>query len=361
MPIWKIWHPSRYRPFMSASKKRPTPSRHSIRLGYVALADCAPLAIARETGIFERHGLNVRLSRELGWASVRDRIYQGELDAAQAISGIAFALGLGVSGLRRGVAVPLVLNLHGNAITLSNEIAPALLARGELKRHLRTAWKKGRPFTLAATHRYSSHHILLKQWLRMHDLATPDEVEIVFLPPPLMPRHLKAGHIDGYCVGEPWNSESVLSGIGWVPTTSAELSHGHPEKVLLVSDRFIEEHKEETLRLVAALLESCALCQDASFRADLIDILSLPKYTAASRDVLANSLGSSFQTGPRVIESDTFHIFHGTGVNTPSVDKASWVLSGLRTAGVLPEIAGVPLSRIYREDLFNSAVVASGV
>jgi ABC-type nitrate/sulfonate/bicarbonate transport system substrate-binding protein len=346
---------------MPASKKRPAPSRHLIRLGYVALADCAPLAVARETGIFERHGLNVRLSRELGWASVRDRIYQGELDAAQAISGIAFALGLGVSGLHRGVAVPLVLNLHGNAITLSNEITPSQLTRGGLKRHLRANWKKDRPFTLAATHRYSSHHILLKQWLRMQDLSAPEEVEIVFLPPPLMPRHLKAGHIDGYCVGEPWNSESVLSGIGWVPTTSAELSHGHPEKVLLVSDRFIEERKEETLRLVAALLESCVQCQEPFFRADLIDILSLSKYTGASREVLANSLGSSFQAGPRIIESDAFHIFHGPGVNVPSVDKASWVLSGLRTAGVLPELAGVPLSRIYREDLFHAAIDTTGV
>lgn len=333
----------------------PLSSRHPIRLGFVALADCAPLAVARETGIFERHGLNVRLSRELGWASVRDRIYQGELDAAQAISGIAFALGLGVSGLRRGVAVPLVLNLHGNAITLSKTIDPSLLGRGRLKHHLKTAWKKDRPFTLAATHRYSSHDILLKQWLRMHELTSPQDVEIAFLPPPLMARHLKAGHIDGYCVGEPWNSEAVLSGTGWVPTISAELAHGHPEKVLLVSDRFIEEYQDETLRLVAALLESCVLCQDPEFRSELIDILALPKYTGASREVLANSLGHTFETGSRIIESDTFHVFHGTGVNAPTVDKASWVLSGLRSAGVLPEIAGVPLSRIYREDLFHAA------
>lgn len=346
---------------MPASKKRPAPSRHSIRLGYVALADCAPLAVARETGIFERHGLNVRLSRELGWASVRDRIYQGELDAAQAISGIALGLGFGVSGLRRGVAVPLVLNLHGNAITLSHEIEPGLLTRGGLKRHLQGKWKKDRPFTLAATHRYSSHHILLKQWLRMQELTAPDDVEIVFLPPPLMTRHLKAGHIDGYCVGEPWNSDAVLSGIGWVPTTSAELSHGHPEKILLVSDRFIDEHKEDTIRLVGALLESCAQCQDPAFRADLLDILSQSKYTGASREVLANSLGKSFRAGNRNIESDSFHIFHGPGVNAPTVDKASWTLSGLRTTGVLPEIAGVPLSRIYREDLFHAATAGVAV
>lgn len=346
---------------MPRSPKRLIHSRHSIRLGFVALADCAPLAVARETGIFERHGIDVRLTRELGWASVRDRIYQGELDAAQAISGIAFALGFGVSGLRRGVAVPLVLNLHGNAITLSRHIEPEFLGRGLFKRFLRTHWKKDRPFTLAATHRYSSHHILLKQWLRTHDLSAPEDVEIVFLPPPLMPGHLKAGHIDGYCVGEPWNSEAVLTGIGWVPCTSAELSHGHPEKILLVSDRYIEEHKEETRGLVSALLESCMLCEDPAFRPDLIDILAMPKYTGASREVLSNSLGTSFRTGYRTIESHPFHVFHGPGVNAPTVDKASWVLSGLRAADVLPDVSGTPLSRIYREDLFHAAASTAGV
>ena len=345
---------------MTASRKRPPVFHHPVRLGFVALADCAPLAVAQETGIFERHGLNVKLSSELGWASVRDRIYQGELDAAQAIAGIAFALGLGLGGLRRSIVVPLVLNLHGNAITLSSKIDPGILGKGGLKKFLQSGWKKDRPFTLAVAHRFSSHHILLKQWLRMQDFTALEEIEFVFLPPPLAPRHLEAGHIDGYCVGEPWNSVAVLQGIGWCPAISSELSHGHPEKVLLVSDRFIEDHKEETLRLVAALMESCIQCQDPAFRSDLIDILALPRYTGASREILANSLGTSFNAGPRTVESDSFHVFYGPGVNAPTVDKASWMLSGLRTVGALPDVTGVALTRIYREDVFQAGLERVG-
>src|SRR5690606_22297178 len=129
------------------------------------------------------------------------------------------------------VAVPLILNLHGNAITLSTELDPTKIGHGEgLRNHLIHHWKKDRAFTLAATHRVSAHHILLHAWLRRHGLNPPDEAEIIFLPPPLMPRHLKARHIDGYCVGEPWNSEAVVTGTGWCPATSSDLSHGHPEK-----------------------------------------------------------------------------------------------------------------------------------
>lgn len=326
-----------------------------IRLGYVALVDCAPLVVAQETGIFQRHQINVRLSRELGWASVRDRIYQGELDAAQSITGIAFALGLGVAGLRRSVAVPMILNLHGNAITLSTKIDPAHVTRTKFKSYLAAQAKRDRPLTLAATHRYSSHHILLLQWLRMHQLSCPEDVDIIFLPPPLMTSHLKAGQIDGYCVGEPWNSEAILSGAGWCAATSSELSYHHPEKALLVSDRFLEEYREQTISLVSALLEACTLCQSPAFRKELIEILSLPHYTGASREVLANSLGPVFEGGTRSIRNDDFHIFAGDGVNSPSVEKASWTLSNLRNAKVMPETPGMSLSRIYREDLFHAA------
>lgn len=333
------------------------PPRFPIRLGFVPLSDCAPIAVAKELGIFDRYGLNVELSRELGWASVRDKIYYGDLDAAQSIAGIAFALGLGFSELRCEVAVPLILNLHGNAVTLSNEFKPSDIGHGEgLKNHLTYSWKKDRPFTLAATHRFSSHHILLHTWLRRHGLSAPEDAEIIFLPPPQMPRQLKAGHIDGYCVGEPWNSESILSGAGWCPATSAELSHGHPEKVLLVSGRFLQERKDESVALVAALLDACEVCQNPDFRDDLVSILAMEEYTGASPEVLRNSLGSQFVTGPESVNGSAFHIFYGESVNRPTVDKASWVLAGLRAIGALPDITCGSLSRIYREDIFHAAM-----
>lgn len=327
-----------------------------LRLGFVPLNDCAPIAVAQETGIFARHGLDVELSRELGWASVRDKIAYGHLDAAQSIAGIALALGLGINEMRCEVAVPMVLNLHGNAVTISSEIGPDKIGRGEgLKNFLEYVWKKERPFTLAATHRYSSHFTLLKTWLSRHGVVAPEHVEIIFLPPSLMPRSLAAGHIDGYCVGEPWNSESIVAGTGWCPVTSAEIARGHPEKVLLVSGNFLRERKGETIALIAALIEACELCQSSAFREELIAILALKAYTGASPEVLGNSLGPIFNTGVDRVSASGFHIFHGDSTNRPSMDKASWVLSELRNAGTIPEGTCGALSRIFREDLYHAA------
>lgn len=340
---------------MPTKKSSPLTSQ-IIRLGYVPLTDCAPFAVAKEMGIFERHGLNVSLHRELGWATVRDRLFYGELDAASSIAGIAFALAYGLTDLRCDVAVPLVLNLHGNAITLSSDLPAEVIKNGSgLSDYLARFWKKDRPFTLAATHRFSSHGVLLHTWLNRHGLADAD-VEIIILPPPLMARHLKSGHIDGYCVGEPYNSEAILGGYGWSPVTSSDLSYGHPEKVLLVSGEFVKNRKKETINLVTALIESCKICQDPEFRDELIAILARPEYTGASPEILRNSLGEKFFNGNSHSPSENFHMFYGDSVNRPSTDKASWMLAGLRSSGSLPESPCGSLSRLYREDIYLAAI-----
>ena len=311
MPRGNSWHPFRYVKCMDAFNV--VESRSPIRLGFVPLNDCAPVAVAHELGLFKIYGLNVRISRQPGWATVRDMLSYGELDAAQSIAGLAFYLALGLNKMRREIAVPLVLSAHGNAITLSRELPPDSIRRGEgLATHLSHRWKKNRPFTLAAAHRFSSHHILLHAWLRRHGVVPGQDAEIVFLPPPLMPRNLAAGHIDGYCVGEPWNSESILNGHGWCPATSAELSTGHPEKVK-------------------------------------------PAYTGCSTATLRNSLGPVFDSGRGELDASDFHLFFGGDLNCPTADKASWFLSGMRGAGLLPETTAAPLTRLYRQDLYRSS------
>ena len=51
------------------------------------------------------------------------------------------------------------------------------------------------------------------------------------LSPPPDACHLEAGTIYGYCVGEPWNQQAVLKGIGVPVITDYEIWKNNPEKV----------------------------------------------------------------------------------------------------------------------------------
>src|SRR5436305_2000232 len=100
----------------------PIATRPTFRVGFVPLTDCAPLVMAQELGLYKKYGLRVALSRELGWATVRDKIVHRELDAAHALAAMPVAATLGLGSVAADCLTAMVLNLNGNAITLSNEL-----------------------------------------------------------------------------------------------------------------------------------------------------------------------------------------------------------------------------------------------
>src|SRR4029079_19682265 len=113
--------------------------------------------------------------------------------------------------------------------------------------------RAGRTFTFGAVSVYSSHPFLLRKWLAASRSEPGRALRIVMVPPPQMPANLKAGHLDVFCVGEPWNSVAVQSRAGWCVAASAELAPGHPEKVLMVRRDFAEARADEHIALLAVL------------------------------------------------------------------------------------------------------------
>ncbi|MCW4628098.1 MULTISPECIES: ABC transporter substrate-binding protein [Marinomonas] len=51
-----------------------------VRIGFIPLIDCAPFVIAHEKGFFLDEGVNVELSKEASWASIRDKVAFNLLD-----------------------------------------------------------------------------------------------------------------------------------------------------------------------------------------------------------------------------------------------------------------------------------------
>lgn len=343
--------------------RRRRVSGRVIRLGYVPVCDCAPLIMAREVGLFAKHGLRVELSREAGWATIRDKIVYQELEAAHAPAGMVFAATLGLRCVPTPCLTALVLNLQGNAITLSERLWREGVRDGEgLARCVRERGEE-RALTLGIVSPFSSHHFLLNAWLTRHGIDPARDVRVVVVPPPQVFLNLRAGYLDGYCVGEPWNSLAVLAKEGWCAATSADIAPMHPEKVLMARSDFATERDEEHRALVAALLEACRFCDRPENRERIMETLAEPPHVGAPIQALRMSMAGSFDFGHgRVDKMSDFNVFHRHDANAPTQERARWVLDQLVAWRLLPdpETAGrEAVARVFRPDLFQAALEAA--
>lgn len=336
------------------------PQRAGLRLGFVPLTDCAPLVLAYELGLFRKYGVKVLLSRELGWATIRDKVIYRELDAAHAVAGMPFAATLGLRSIRCDCLTALVLNLHGNALTLSNELWKRGVRDGASLREEIVRSRGERMFTFGVVYPFSSHNFLLRDWLAAAGINPERDVRIVVVPPPQMVANLKAGHLDGFCAGEPWNSVAVQSRAGWCVATSAELDPGHPEKVLMVRQEFAEKRAAEHLALVAALLEACKFCAAPENHDEIIATLARPEYVDVPAVLLRRGFNGGFDFGHgRIRVVPDFTVFYGNDANEPSGDKAAWVLQHLRDHSLCREPVRLDFAlgrNVFRPDIFEQAL-----
>jgi ABC-type nitrate/sulfonate/bicarbonate transport system substrate-binding protein len=307
----------------------------TFRIGYVPLVDAAPLLVAEALGLYSKRGVAVSLSAELGWGSVREKVVYGELDAAHAPGPLVFSILLGTHSRACAVTTDLVLSLQGNAITLSRRFWDRGVRDAETFRLL-IRGEQPRKVVFAVVARFSSHHFLLRHWLRSAGLDLERDVRIVVLPPPLLVEHMREKQIDGFCAGEPWNSAAALAGEGWVIATSSSLAPRHPEKVLLVRNEVIHRQSEGYSALRGAILEAGRFCDQPENRKAVADILHGYQVFPVAKQVLMNSLVGPFNTGFADLEAkDPFVMFHRGDANRATRERAKWCLETVMETGVL--------------------------
>jgi two-component system, oxyanion-binding sensor len=334
--------------------------RGVLRVGFVALTDAAPFAVAEARGLFTERGLRVELHREIGWATIRDKIIYGELDAAQAPGPMLWSVQQGINCPPTEVLTALVLNLHGNAVTLARTLWQAgVRDDASLRTFARERRRRHQPVTFGVVFPFSTHHLLLRSWLRGANIDPDRDVRIVIVPPAQMFRNLSAGTIDGFCAGEPWNTLAVRENVGWVRLCSAVYEPGHLEKVLLVTRAFAEGHPQEHAALVTALSAACAWCDEPQNREPLAELLSGSTYLNTPMRVIAPSLVGRFDFGgDRIEHVPDFHVFHRGDANLPSVAKATALQTALVDAGLIPVPDADPElpRRLFREDLYREII-----
>jgi NitT/TauT family transport system ATP-binding protein/nitrate/nitrite transport system substrate-binding protein len=212
---------------------------------------------------------------------------------------------------------------------------------------------------------FSSHNYDLRYWLAAAGIDPDNDLNLVVVPPPLIAGSLNSGRIDGFCVGEPWNSVAVADGSGVIVATKSELWAASPEKVLGMRVAFFEKNMQETIGLIRALAEACLWLEQASNRKVAAEILARPQYVGIPAGILSQALNDELvrDVGFSGTAAKDVIVFGKSGANFPWVSHASWLLSQMIRWGQVrvPFDVVEVARRVYRPDLYRKAVAALGI
>lgn len=358
-----------------------------LTFGFIKLTDMAPLAIAKEKGFFEDEGLFVSVEAQSNWKNVLDRVIDGQLDGSHMLAGQPIAAGAGF-GRQAELVTPFSMDLNGNGITVSNDVwakmkpnvpvdaegKPIHPIKADAIKPVINAYKtSGKPFKMGMVFPVSTHNYEIRYWLAAADIHpgmyTADNVQgqidaevlLSVTPPPQMPATLEAGTIYGYCVGEPWNQQAVFKGIGVPVITNYDIWKNNPEKVFVMTKKFVEENPNTTIAVTKALIRAGKWLDQPENRAEAVKILSMSQYVGADEQVLANSMTGTFEfeKGDKRDMPD-FNVFYKYHATYPFFSDGIWFLTQMRRWGQIPESKSADwyantIKDIYRPDIWKKA------
>ncbi|KPA90821.1 CmpA/NrtA family ABC transporter substrate-binding protein [Pseudomonas asplenii] len=341
------------------------PEKPSLDLGFMPLSDCASLVVAATQGFAQPYGLTLNLRRQPSWASLRDKLVSGELDAAHSLYGLIYAVHLGIGGSpATDMAVLMGLNQNGQSINLSPALQKAGVTSPEaLGRH---AHQNGARLTFAQTFPTGTHAMWLYYWLASQGIHPLRDVNSVVVPPPQMITHLRAGRIDGFCVGEPWSDSAVRQGLGFTLATSQTIWPDHPEKVLGCTRAFVEQYPNTARALMMAVLEASRFIeQSPENRRSTAQLLSGSDYLDAPLEHIQPRLLGDYEDGLGQRWQDPHALrFHAAGaVNLPYLSDGMWFMTQFRRWGLLredPDYLGVA-RQVQQLELYRQAAAVLGI
>ena len=340
------------------------PEKKEVRIGFIPLTDCSSVVMAAVQKFDAKYGIKIIPTKEASWASVRDKLVNGELDAAHVLYGLVYGVQLGIGGPKKDMNVLMSLNNNGQAITLSTKLKEAGVTDGTAL--AKKVLSKDREYTFAQTFPTGTHAMWLYYWLAAHGINPFKDVKNIVVPPPQMVANMRVGNMDGFCVGEPWNNRAIMDKIGFTAVTSQDIWVDHPEKVLGTSAEWVAKHPNTARAMTAAVLEAGKWI-DASLanRRLTAETVAQKAYINTDMDVILERMLGRYSNGLGKSWDDKNHMkfFNDGAVNFPYLSDAMRFLTQHRRWGLLksdPDYLAVA-KKVNRIDIYKQAATAAGV
>ncbi len=338
------------------------PEKEEVRIGFIPLTDCASVVMASVMGFDKKHGIRIVPTKEASWAGVRDKLVNGELDAAHVLYGLIYGVQLGIGGPKKDMNVLMTLNHNGQAITLSNQLKDKGVTDGaSLAKYVA---KKEKELTFAHTFPTGTHAMWEYYWLAANGINPMKDVKTITVPPPQMVANMRVGNMDGFCVGEPWNNRAIVDNIGFTATTTQDIWVDHPEKVLGTTAEWVAKYPNTARAVTAAIIEAGQWI-DASLsnKQKTADTIASKAYVNTDSDVIvarmlgrySNGLGKSWD------DKNAMKFYNDGVVSFPYLSDGMWFMTQHKRWGLLkdhPDYLGTA-KKVNRIDIYKEAAAAA--
>ncbi|MCU6496238.1 ABC transporter substrate-binding protein [Rugamonas sp. A1-17] len=334
------------------------PEKEEIKIGFIPLTDCASVVMASVLGFDKKYGVKFVLSKEASWAGVRDKLANGDLDAAHVLYGLLYGVQMGIGGQKKDMAALMSINNNGQAITLSKKLADKGAVDGASLAKLMQTDK--REYTFAQTFPTGTHAMWLYYWLAANGINPMKDAKVITVPPPQMVANMRVGNMDGFCVGEPWGHRAIMDGVGITAITTQDIWKDHPEKVLGSTLEFVKKHPNTCRAMIAAILDASKWI-DASLanKNKMAEVIADKSYVNTSKDAIDQRIMGRYQNGlGKTWDDPNYMKFYNDGaVNFPYLSDGMWFMTQHRRWGLLkddPDYLAVATS-VNQIDLYKEA------
>ena len=353
----------------------PKPEVTRAVLGFIALTDAAPLIVAREKGLFAKHGMpDVEVVKQASWGTTRDNLVLGSqgngIDGAHILTPMPYLIGTG-KVTQNNVPTPMYilarLNLDSQCISVGAEYADLKVGVDAKPFKAALARKKasGQPVKAAMTFPGGTHDCWIRYWLAAAGIDPDKDIETIVVPPAQMVANMKVGTMDCFCVCEPWNEQLKNQKIGYTAINTGELWAKHPEKSFAMRADWVDKHPQATKALLMAVQESQMWCDKAENRKEVAEIVSKRQWIGAPFADVIDRLQGKFDYGTGRIVNNSPHImkYWRDNASYPYRSHELWFLTENVRWGKFTgkEDFQALIAKTNREDLWREAAKELGV
>jgi nitrate/nitrite transport system substrate-binding protein len=353
------------------------PEAKGTRLGYIALTDAAPLIIAKEKGLFAKHGVpDMDIAKQASWGATRDNMALGfkanGIDGGHILRPKAHMYTAGTV-MQNNQPLPMytLLNLNEDCqgISVSNEYKDLNIQKDSSPLKEAFARKKaaGKELTAAMTFPGGTHDLWIRYWLAAGGIDPDSDIKVITVPPPQMVANMKVGTMDCFCVGEPWNEQLVNQNIGYTALTTGELWAKHPEKILGMRADVVDANPKMVQAILMATMEAQMWCDKLENKQEMAEIVGRRQwFNVPVPDIIGRLKGEiNYGNGRKVTDPKLAMKFWGENgaVSYPWKSLDTWFVTENVRWGKFPVNTDIKalVNKTNRSDLWTAAAKTLGV